>query len=202
MRILAFLAFMLLISPVFPAFVYGDIYGDSLEKINKTVVRVDGSFSYQLVTEKSNYSIFLPGGKYTISASRFDDNGNLQLYAQEQVNVGSEDQRIDLVLKKPNNDVILYGGIIVLLVLLFFLYKNSRPIKEVKKPSKYKLDEDAKQVLSSLDSFEGRATQKEIRKMLGFSDAKLSLILTELENLGYIKKFKRGRANIVKKLNK
>ena len=35
---------------------------------------------------------------------------------------------------------------------------------------------------------------------LKFSDSKLSLILTELENVGKIKKFKRGRANVVRKL--
>ncbi|MEM4268133.1 MAG: hypothetical protein QXK37_04870 [Candidatus Woesearchaeota archaeon] len=42
-----------------------------------------------------------------------------------------------------------------------------------------------------------RITQKELRKQLPFSEAKVSLILTELEANGKIKKIKRGRGNII-----
>ena len=70
--------------------------------------------------------------------------------------------------------------------------------KEEKKP--VKLDEDMRKVLQALESNEKRATQKELKGMLRFSDAKLSLIIAELEEGGYVKKFKRGRGNIIRKL--
>ncbi|MBS3149146.1 hypothetical protein J4455_00425 [Candidatus Woesearchaeota archaeon] len=40
-------------------------------------------------------------------------------------------------------------------------------------------------------------TQKDIRKELKISEAKVSLILTQLESEGRIKKIKKGRGNIV-----
>ncbi len=185
------------------AYVYGDIYQENLQKLNKTVVRVDGDFSYQLVTEKANYSIFLPEGEYVISAS--SNEGGIHNLVQETIIVGPQDQKLDLVLKKANNDILLYVGILVLLAAAFiwsnhyWRAKKSKP-QEEQKPGKYILDEDAGQVLKILDSFEGRATQKELREALKFSDSKLSLILTELENVGKIKKFKRGITNVVRKL--
>lgn len=199
------LMFALFASFCSAGYVYGDIYQDNLEKLNNTVIRVEGPFSYQLVTGKGNYSIFLPEGEYKISASSLDSDGSLALYAEEVVKVGDQDQKVDLVLKKPNTDYLLYLGALALLAIVF-LWSNHhwharKQGPETKVQAKQELDTDAKRVLKVLESFEGRATQKEIKEALGFSDSKLSLILTELEQLGHIKKFKRGRANIVKKLN-
>ncbi|MEM4710749.1 MAG: winged helix-turn-helix transcriptional regulator [Candidatus Woesearchaeota archaeon] len=42
-----------------------------------------------------------------------------------------------------------------------------------------------------------RMTQKDIRKSIPYSEAKISLILTQLENEGKIKKIKKGRGNII-----
>jgi len=45
---------------------------------------------------------------------------------------------------------------------------------------------------------DGRITQKELRKaMLYLSEAKVSLIITELEHKGQIEKIKKGRGNVV-----
>ena len=43
----------------------------------------------------------------------------------------------------------------------------------------------------------GRTTQKELRKEVPYSEAKVSLMLTELEHKGVVEKIKRGRANII-----
>jgi uncharacterized membrane protein len=208
MRLVSLLALLILSGSSFQAFVHGSIYAEDLEKLNSSVVRVEGPFSYQLVVDKSDYSIFLPEGTYMISASHHDDTGGLALYAEEKIVVGSHDQEVDLVLKPPGPDSFIYAGLI-LIVAVFFLWSNhfwqgerkeESMSKEALKPMKHELDEDAKSVLSVLDGCEGRATQKELRQNLGFSDSKLSLILTELEQLGLVKRFKRGRANIVRKL--
>jgi len=44
---------------------------------------------------------------------------------------------------------------------------------------------------------DGRTTQKEIRKQLPLSEAKVSLIITELEEKGVVKKIKKGRGNVI-----
>ena len=43
----------------------------------------------------------------------------------------------------------------------------------------------------------GRTTQKEIRKNIPLSEAKISLIISELEAKGRIRKIKKGRGNII-----
>ncbi|HLC69311.1 MAG TPA: hypothetical protein VJH24_05720 [Candidatus Bilamarchaeaceae archaeon] len=60
------------------------------------------------------------------------------------------------------------------------------------------LDEDAKKVLKILKEQEGRMMQQELRKILDFSETKMSLLMAELEVGGHIKRIKRGRQNIVK----
>lgn len=183
------------------AYVYGDIYQQDLQKLNQTVVRIEGDFSYQVVTEKANYSVFLPEGNYVITAASHDGSHAVR----EEISVGPEDQKLDLVLKETSNDITLYLGVLFLLGAAFVwsnhYWRAKQQTQQLQKPAKYVLDEDAEQVLKILDSFEGRATQKELREALRFSDSKLSLILTELENVGKIKKFKSGRANVVRKLN-
>lgn len=212
----ALFVLLLLASLCFPAYVYGDIYGPNLEKINKTRIAIEGSFSYALVTDRGNYSFFLPDGDYKISASEFDDSGNLLLYEEQQITVGSDDQRIDLVLKPPwRMEFFVYPVVLVFLVLVF-VWANRHWNKKITPPTpsgqpgtappairetkKIELDDEMKTVLGVLAGHEGRATQKELKEALGFSDAKLSLILAELEEGGFIKKFKRGRGNIIRKL--
>ncbi|HIH42719.1 TPA: hypothetical protein HA246_03675 [Candidatus Woesearchaeota archaeon] len=58
-------------------------------------------------------------------------------------------------------------------------------------------DADSKMVLDFIRSQEGRTTQKDIRKNFPSSEAKISLILTDLEAQGKIRKIKKGRGNVV-----
>ncbi|MEM4368902.1 MAG: hypothetical protein QXU88_01060, partial [Candidatus Woesearchaeota archaeon] len=58
------------------------------------------------------------------------------------------------------------------------------------------------QILEFVRKEGGRTTQKEIRKAIPFSEAKISLAITELENKGQITKIKKGRANVIVLKNK
>ena len=52
--------------------------------------------------------------------------------------------------------------------------------------------------LEIIKNHDGRISQKELRKeMMYLSEAKISLILTELEHKGKIEKIKKGRGNVV-----
>lgn len=53
------------------------------------------------------------------------------------------------------------------------------------------------EVISIIRANGGRMTQKDLRKKLPHSEAKVSLVLAELENDGRIKKIKKGRGNIL-----
>ena len=54
--------------------------------------------------------------------------------------------------------------------------------------------------MQSLSSFKNRASQKDLRKALNhWSEAKVSMELTELEEMGAIQKLKKGRGNIIRR---
>lgn len=57
--------------------------------------------------------------------------------------------------------------------------------------------QDITLLLRILKEHEGRATQRDLRKALPYSEAKTSLMLTELEASGRIKKIRKGRGNII-----
>lgn len=62
----------------------------------------------------------------------------------------------------------------------------------------YYLDADSRKLLDILKTQGGRILQKELRDILKISESAMSLMLSELESVGYIKRFKRGRENLVK----
>jgi uncharacterized membrane protein len=210
MRFGIFAIFMLLTALSSAAYVHGSIYQENLEPLNKTIIRVDGPFTYQTVSDKSNYSFYLPPGEYKLSAQTTDDPSS---YAETTILVGGTNQQVDLVLKPSFqlSDLLPFTVLLVVaLALVYFFYlkpSKQRAVIQTRQkiepnPPKnpIELDDDAKSILRVLDSFEGRATQKEIKETIKFSDAKLSLILTELEQTGHVKKFKRGRANVIRKI--
>ncbi|MBI4150948.1 hypothetical protein HY492_02370, partial [Candidatus Woesearchaeota archaeon] len=57
--------------------------------------------------------------------------------------------------------------------------------------------QDAQRVLDIIREQGGRTTQKEIRKQTPLSEAKVSLIIAELEHKNLIEKIKQGRGNII-----
>lgn len=120
----------------------------------------------------------------------------------------------------PVNDYIfLYILLAIIVILLAYLIyrqiypmstaerteENGRSRGKAKKPKEkmqvekeQTLDEDSKRVLSILKENEGRMIQKELREILNFSETKMSLVITELEVLGIVKRIKKGRENILK----
>jgi uncharacterized membrane protein len=59
------------------------------------------------------------------------------------------------------------------------------------------LPEDCRQVLAIIEKNDGRITQLDLRKALPYSEAKVSLIVSDLESRGLVKKIKKGRGNVL-----
>lgn len=59
------------------------------------------------------------------------------------------------------------------------------------------LPEDLRNLYDTILKMGGRTTQKDLRKKMSHSEAKVSLMLDDLEDRGLIKKIKKGRANII-----
>ncbi|MDQ1254131.1 MAG: hypothetical protein QG646_3351 [Euryarchaeota archaeon] len=60
------------------------------------------------------------------------------------------------------------------------------------------LPEDLKDLLEMIRANGNRITQRELRKKSPYSESKVSLMLSDLEERGLIEKFKRGRGNIIR----
>jgi uncharacterized membrane protein len=60
------------------------------------------------------------------------------------------------------------------------------------------LPEDLNELLNLIRNNGNRITQRELRKKSPYSESKVSLMLSDLEERGLIEKFKRGRGNIIR----
>jgi uncharacterized membrane protein len=122
----------------------------------------------------------------------------------------------ELEQKEPGNanfNSVIIVILLIALIFLFFLWKNKRKtvIPEQKEiPSEppanatisvknktIELPEDLRELYDLIQKKGGRTTQKEIRKDAKYGEAKVSLMLADLENRGLVKKIKKGRSNII-----
>ena len=210
------LLLLLLSTPLaYAAQIYGSLYDwETLEPLSGVVVEINTTPEQVLVSRDGSYSFSVPGGSYLLRA-RYYENNLLKLEAEEELEVPQNGSyRIDLILFPTLEEEFLFDDIdvsileeqeqgrsyVFLLVaaLLFsaavagYLYLRRRR-EEEQEP----LPEDLAQVLEIIRKEGGRMKQSELRKRLGCSEAKLSLMLADLEHRGKIKKIKKGRGNIV-----
>jgi uncharacterized membrane protein len=71
------------------------------------------------------------------------------------------------------------------------------PVIDIETQKKLPLSAELLEILDIIRGHKGRITQKDLRSRLEHSEVKVSLLLSELERRGNIKKFKNGRENIV-----
>lgn len=127
----------------------------------------------------------------------------------------SEIKMIEELLKEKSkiNYWLIAGitfAIAVIIAISYFIYKSRK--KKIRKRTRRKFrartakekieeekpvgDEVMSKTLAILKR-EKRVVQKDIRKELGVSEAKVSLVIAELEARGKVQKIKRGRGNII-----
>ncbi|MBR9690675.1 winged helix-turn-helix transcriptional regulator, partial [Candidatus Woesearchaeota archaeon] len=74
-----------------------------------------------------------------------------------------------------------------------YVYKKKNLTKKISK----KEDKDLEKIILIIKKHGKRITQKELRKEIPLSEAKISLMISELEDEGKIKRIKKGRGNII-----
>ncbi len=77
------------------------------------------------------------------------------------------------------------------------LYEVDYSDTELSDYSGASLPHDLQQVVKIIKANGGRITQRELRNKIHYSEAKVSLMISDLENRGIIEKFKKGRGNII-----
>lgn len=226
MRIL--IALLIFLTFSYATTVYGNIIeAENFEQVNNTIVKLIGPTTTQFVVNE-NYSIELAPGNYTLTAhylengklkyytkDNFTVTGEKQLFDiillptdfQE-----SYDLELDMLDPPIKNKVdttamltvfaLVIVGLLLILTLVWYyiIRKKDLGVRDdiEKVDKKYSLDQDGKKVLEIIEQNEGRLTQKELRQILKWSEAKTSLVVAELEAIYRIKRIRKGRENILK----
>ncbi len=116
------------------------------------------------------------------------------------------DLNLDAVKDKSwNINMTLLSAIVFVIVLLvFFKIRGLRVFSQAGQSTsvptsmpREEIPPDLAGVLEIIKASGGRITQKDLRKNLKCSEAKVSLMLADLESRGLIKKIKKGRGNII-----
>jgi len=94
---------------------------------------------------------------------------------------------------------ILVSGFVLAALFIVKIRSEKQPelLEQEVTPEEYDLPEDLAEVVELIKREGGRITQKELRKKLGYSEAKMSLIIADLERRGIVEKVKKGRGNII-----
>ncbi len=225
-KLLCLLIMLLLIDTALAATIHGTVYDLGLEKQENAIVTVDSAPIQTFVAKDGIYSFELGIGEYSIEAKYFE-NDELISKTTESVSIKDEgDYVVDLILfpsfeeedellgetdlevtdpLEENNYlayILLSSFTVIMIGLGIFLYFRYRKLlvkiqKNIEETIKSKeVIAESKKVLDFIKQ-EGRTTQKEIRMKFPSSEAKISLIISELEHKGIIKKIKKGRGNII-----
>ena len=175
-----------------------------------------------IVAQNGTYSFNVPNGRYTLKAQIVQKNtiiasveenitisqdGSyvLDLILFPDIEEGIEDPGIDVngnvVEDTDNKGNILLIGFIVLFVSGIIIgiayYIKTRKKEGIKEEPAETEEGDLEQVIKIIKQEGGRTTQKDIRKQIPLSEAKISLMIAELEHKGVVEKIKKGRGNII-----
>ncbi|MBU4284584.1 MAG: winged helix-turn-helix transcriptional regulator [Nanoarchaeota archaeon] len=127
-----------------------------------------------------------------------------------------EERLMGDVIEEPsnkNNSIVLFMIIgfvfIVSILLVFYILKKTRKKEYIQEKKEESFDETKEEkedienpesldtIIKIIKENKGRITQREIRKQIPLSEAKISLMITELEDKGIVKRIKKGRGNII-----
>jgi uncharacterized membrane protein len=202
--------------------------GYSFELYNGSVVLEMNGNQYYKGVFTENYSLELPPGEYNISAYSFNGNMVSQeekvildnqthwdiilLYSDSIDVIDSEiNDTIDVPgapIKVQEKDYtiqnLLLMSFIFVLIAIILIVVSQKLEKKYDEEQDYELlkdkelTNDEKVFLETINGNEGVIVQKEMRKTLGWSDAKTSLISKSMEIQGFVKLVRKGRENIVK----
>ncbi|MBS3150533.1 hypothetical protein J4425_01875 [Candidatus Woesearchaeota archaeon] len=203
MKYMAIILLLLVIPNASAAIIQGRIYDLELNRVDNVMVEINTVPAQRVISKYGEYFFNVPYGDYTITTTAMLDGEDYVV--MENVSIISDGEfSLDLFLfpeienleEFPNieddNNTLKYIIVgIIFFGLIFLLYKLHR------KEEFYADDDGELNKIYSLIKSRRRITQREIRKNSLLSESKISLIITQLEKEGKIKKIKKGRGNII-----
>ncbi len=192
---------LFLINSVSAATISGTIYEWNTRNPVDAYVEVNSIPAQGMLAVNGEYSFELEPGIYTLKVTVFRDLGNL-VVEREVVIEREGNFNLDIILfedlveeeQDSNLIIILAVFIVAVLIILFYIRRRKKRKVESKEDA---LENGLDKIMKIIKKHGGRATQKEIRKELPLSEAKVSLMISELEDKGVVKRIKKGRGNII-----
>ncbi len=204
-----------------------DLAKDTLVEINsipqQKFLAKDGSYSFELspgkytLTAKNNLivttepiQIVSPEGQYVVDLfllPDFTEEDQLWNETQEEVVVDIEENNYSFL--KWIIAALIFAVLLGRIIYMRKKYGSLRLFrKKIKEESRKTVEQHREelekepghleQALEIIQKHGGRITQKELRKeMMYLSEAKISLIITELEHKEKVEKIKKGRGNVI-----
>jgi len=215
------MAVVLLIAPLaLAATISGEIYEFDLTPAQGVVVNINTEPRQQVVAVNGSYSLEVPQGSYVLVArqgSKAETTENITVaadgsYALDLILFPLVDEEIDGEIEQAiaatEENAGWQATWLWLISLLFagaaiwFLLKRAKSQKALPEKSavtalKPEPKPELDQLLAIIRQEGGRTTQKELRKKMPYSEAKVSLMLTELQHEGRIERIKKGRSNVI-----
>ena len=215
-----FIVVIFVLGFVHAATISGVIYDLSLKKMNNARVEINTVPKQLMIAQNGTYSFNVPNGFYIIKAQLFqkttltasveenititqDGFYVLDLILFPEIEEGIENIDIEANDVVKENNYLVWIIIILLLIALIagYYFVKAKRKKATTNSEKSKIEESQDDELDTLIRIikkeDGRTTQKEIRKQMPLSEAKISLMIAELEHKGVIEKIKKGRGNII-----
>jgi len=205
--------------------IYGlelDLVKNAVVQVNstpqQTIVAADGAYSFELAPGDYTIESISKDGFYTKEEIKIESEGSyvldLILFDIPEFNE-TDFNDSDIVFvedlfreKEPASKLtsvittIAVIAIVLGIALVYLRHKHRKSRKKTERKRKQKKerifspDETLNKVISFIRK-EKRTTQKDIRKHLGMSEAKVSLLITDLEDRKLVRKIKKGRGNII-----
>jgi len=221
LTVILFLSVLVILPCINAAEIYGTVYDMSLNPARDAVIEVDSVPKQTKILKDGTYSFTLPIGNYVIKATHVS---NYNVYsAEENISIVDDGRYIvDLIVfhdLSEESELLLLGEdinlediyeeekqafpwpytilVVIVIAAIFLFFKKRRPMKKTNEKILEEEIDPKDKIYEFIKQKGGRVTQREIRKNFPVSQATISLILTELENDGKLKKIKRGKGNII-----
>lgn len=201
MKNLLIILILLSIPLAYAATIHGTVYDLTLDPVKNVLVEIDTHPPQKLVSKGGTYQFSLTKGTYTIKAETLSGTNQT---AEENIELteNTGDFILDLFLlpeetgiKQEKISVLWYIIPLLIIILNIFYFIIKRKNTQLKPAEEERSDLD--KLIKIIKDNGGRITQKELRKHFPISEAKVSLMITELEAKGKLGKIKKGRSNVL-----
>lgn len=202
------------------ATVHGNVYDLSLAEVSGARVAVNSTPAQQMISTDEGYSFNLKEGTYLLEAQLVEQRGVRAEDNRTLIISDDGNYVIDLILfpvfdengepvvdeelaQEEEGSVTSAAAFLLLLIAGVGLYwfakrqeKQKGKVSE-RRPEQDQEAGDLERLTRIIREEGGRITQRDLRKKIPLSEAKISLMVAELEKDGRIEKIKKGRGNII-----